>query len=128
MEAPASMMPAPSEGHGQVSLSFGWQIIQGASREPKFKATTIPPAAGMWLGVSFHPPGGSAEAPSQLAFPLSGGTELHEIPIGTAYRDGTFEAAIWSARTEAANCPVEDEGCRKQGFRLSGMRSYAWEI
>lgn len=107
-----------------AGTSSGYQLLKDPSGALKLRVTTEAAAAGMWLGVTMYQPG-SKEGQSQL-LALKQGSNIHEIQVAPSFRNGTFEAAVWSRKIPAAECEPGDEAARKAGYRLGGMASYLW--
>jgi len=67
----------------------------------------------------------ASEASNQL-FQIKQGREITEIIVGQKFKNGTFEAAIWTKKLQPGECQPADEVCKKLGYRMAGMTSYIW--
>lgn len=107
------------------TYSFGYEVLKDGPGRLTLRLTTEVAADGMWLGVTLYPPGVkdiAKEAKSQV-LPVKEGRGITEVPIGPAFKNGTFEAAVW---TKKGPCPPADEVCKKRGYQVTGMTSYIW--
>jgi hypothetical protein len=115
-------------GADEGTYSFGYEMVKGGSGALTLRLTTNVASNGMWLGVTLYPPGvkdTTREANNRL-YPIKQGRGITEVVIGPNFRNGTFEAAVWTNRLEKSSCLPADEVCKKLGYRMTGMTSYIW--
>ncbi len=106
----------------------GYQITNDPSGGLRLKIMTYKNATGMWLGVTLYPPGfknAGKESVNQI-YPIKQGRGTTEIVVEPAFKNGTFEAAIWSKQLTKEECLKTDEICQKLGYKMTGMSSYIW--
>jgi len=108
--------------------SLGYEVLKEPSGGVKLKISTDAAAAGMWLGVTAYVPNaknGSGNGQSQV-LPLKQGKGTYEMVYEPRFKNGTFEAAIWTKKLSQSECGQGDEACRKLGYKMTGMVSYVW--
>ncbi len=112
----------------ESTYSFGYEVLKGGSGVLTLRLTTHVASNGMWLGVTLYPPGvkDTAKEANNRLHPIKQGRGITEVVIGPNFRNGTFEAAVWTKKLEKSSCLPTDEICRKNGYRMTGMTSYLW--
>lgn len=104
--------------------SSGYQVLRDSAGSIKLKITTDAAADGMFLGVTLYPP--NVKVGTSQVVPLKRGSNTQEISVAPSFKDGTFEAAVWTKKLSKEECEQSDEACRKNGYKLIGMYSYQW--
>lgn len=108
--------------------SLGYEVLKDGSGGVKLRISTDTAAAGMWLGITVYVPNaknGASDGQSQV-LPLKQGKGIYEMVYEPRFKNGTFEAAIWTKKLSQNDCGQGDEVCRKLGYKMTGMISYAW--
>lgn len=108
----------------ESSNSMGYQVFRDSTGSIKLKITTDAVADGMLLGITLYP--SNVKVGTSQVLPLKRGQSTQEISVAPSFKDGTFEAAVWTKKLSKEECEPSDEACRKNGYRLTGMNSYMW--
>jgi hypothetical protein len=121
------ILAAGSQAKAQGN-ALGYQVSADSSGHMTLKITVDAPAPGMWLGVTFYPPNVQNPAKDGVnrLFALKNGRGIFDVPVEPRFKNGSFEAAVWSRKLTGAECPDSDAVCRTAGYKLTGMRAYAW--
>lgn len=106
------------------SNSSGYQVYKDSAGSIVLKITTDAAAEGMFLGVTLYPH--NAKEGNSQVLPLKRGSNTQEISVAPSFKDGTFEAAVWTKKLSQQECEQSDAACRKNGYKLIGMYSYLW--
>jgi hypothetical protein len=102
----------------------GYQVIRDSYGSTKLRVTTDAATDGMWLGVTLYP--ANTKIGSSQVLALKRGQNSHDINISPSLNYGTFEVAVWTKKLTKKECGQNDEACRKNGYKLTGMTSYLW--
>lgn len=81
------------------------------------------------LGVTLYPLGVKdiVKESVNYLFAIKKGTETVKIPVDTKFKNGTFEAALWTKKIPKSECQQTDILCQKFGFKAGGYSvSYMW--
>lgn len=110
------------------NYAFGYSVVKDASGTVKLKLTTHIEASGMWLGVTQYPPQvkDAAKESVSTVYPIKQGRGITEIIVEPKFKNGTFEAAVWTRKLSQKECHSTDEFCKKHGYSMTGKVSYVW--
>jgi hypothetical protein len=112
----------------QDDYTFSYSIINHKGKQI-LGVTVTAIEEGRVLGVTFYPTDlkdVSKDAFSTF-FAVKKGTATIEVPVDPKYKNGTFEAALWTKTTPKSECLKTDAVCQRVGFRAGGYStSYMW--
>ncbi|MEW6282208.1 MAG: M23 family metallopeptidase, partial [Candidatus Eremiobacterota bacterium] len=81
------------------------------------------PQGGCFLGISLYPPGKTEG--KHAVRKVDGGTFSSRQTIGSQFRGGTYEVALWQKRVPRNACTVQNcAWCRRNGFHMDGLLLY----
>ena len=112
----------------QNDYTFGYSVANAKGKQT-LKLTVTAIEAGRVLGVTFYPTDVKDISKDSMStfFAVKKGTDTVEIPVDPKFKNGTFEAALWTKMTPKSDCLKTDAVCQKVGFRAGGYStSYMW--
>ncbi|MDI6744788.1 MAG: hypothetical protein QMD07_05360 [Thermodesulfovibrionales bacterium] len=107
---------------------FGYSVVKD-NRKAQLEVTVTSIENDRVLGVTLYPVGVKdiAKESASYLFVIKKGTETVKIPIDTKFKNGTFEAALWTKKIPKSECQQTDILCQKFGFKAGGYSvSYTW--
>ncbi len=112
----------------QDDYTFSYSIINERGNQT-LELTVTALDRGRVLGITFYPADVKdvAKDAYNTFVAVKKGTSIIEFPVDAKFKNGTFEAALWTKTTPKSECLKTDAVCQRVGFRAGGYStSYMW--